>query len=123
MAQDSPDAGSWTLSGGAVEFGETAQRLARCASFPSARPAASWCDARVQRPASVERSLGAGRRAGTIVLHGGSALVRAVRRLVDRAVDEILLGEQRVTSAVEATRLLAGEEKSEALAGDVQRVI
>ena len=49
--------------------------------------------------------------------------MRAVRRLVDRAVDEILLGEQRVTSAAEATRLLAGEEKSEALAGDVQRVV
>jgi hypothetical protein len=77
----------------------------------------------VQRPASVERSLDAGRRAGTIALYGGSALVRAVRRLVDRAVDEILLGEQRVTSAAEATRLLAGEEKSEALAGEVQRVI
>ena len=57
------------------------------------------------------------------MLHGGSALVRAVRGLVDRAVDEILLGEERVTSAAEATRLLAGEEKSEALAGDVQRVI
>ena len=49
--------------------------------------------------------------------------MRAVRRLVDRAVDEILLREQRVTSAAEATRLLAGEEKSEALAGDVQRVV
>ena len=49
--------------------------------------------------------------------------MRAVRRLVDRAVDEILLGEQRVTSAAEARRLLAGEEKSEALAGDVQRVV
>ena len=49
--------------------------------------------------------------------------MRAVRRLVDRAVEEILLGEQRVTSAAEAGRLLAGEEKSEALAGDVQRVI
>ena len=57
------------------------------------------------------------------MLHGGSALVRAVRGLVDRAVDEILLGEHRVTSAAEATRLLAAEEKSEALAGDVQRVV
>jgi hypothetical protein len=85
--------------------------------------AASWCDARVQRPAAVERSLDAGRRVGTLALHGSSALVRAVRRLVDRAVDEILLGEQRVTSAAEARRLLAGEEKSEALAGDVQRVV
>jgi hypothetical protein len=77
----------------------------------------------VQRPAAVDRSLDAGRRAGTIALHGGSALVHAVRRLVDRAVDEILLGEQRVSSAAEATRLLAGEEKGEALAGEIQRVI
>jgi hypothetical protein len=77
----------------------------------------------VQLPPSVERSLDAGRRAGTIALRGGSALVRAVRRLVDRAVDEMLLGEQRVTSAAEATRLLAGEEKSDALAGDIQRVV
>ena len=77
----------------------------------------------MQGAASVGRSLDAGRRAGTIALHGGSALVRAVRRLVDRAVDEILLGEQRVTSAAEAGRLLSGEERSEALAGEVQRVI
>ena len=49
--------------------------------------------------------------------------MRAVRGLVDRAVDEILLGEQRVTSAAEASRLLAGDEKSDALAGDIQRVI
>src|SRR5947208_16117198 len=88
--------------------------------LPSARPAASWCDARVQGAASVGRSLDAGRRAGTIALHGGSALVRAVRRLVDRAVDEILLGEQRVTSAAEAGRLLAGEERSAGPAGAVQ---
>src|SRR5262249_5764622 len=86
-----------------------------------ARRAASWCDALVHWPPSVERSLDAGKRAGTIALHGGSALVRAVRRLVDRAVDEILLSEQRVTSAAEATRLLASDEKSEAPAGDVQR--
>ena len=85
--------------------------------------AASWCDARVHRLEAVGRSLDAGRRAGTIALHGAGALVRAVRGLVDRAVDEILLGEQRVTSAAEATRLLAGEEHSDALAGDVQRVV
>lgn len=58
-----------------------------------------------------------------MALHGGSALVHAVGRLVDRAVDEVLLGEQRVTSAAEAKLLLAGGEKSEALAGEIQRVI
>ena len=57
------------------------------------------------------------------MLHRGSALVRAVHRLVDRAVAGILLSDQRGASAAEATRLLAAEEKSEALAGDVQRVL
>jgi len=77
----------------------------------------------MQRPAAVDRSLDAGRRAATIASRGGSALVHAVGRLVDRAVDEILLGEQRVTSAAEATDLLAGEQKSDAVAGEIQRVI
>jgi hypothetical protein len=77
----------------------------------------------VQRADAVERSLDAGRRAATIALHGSSALVRSVGGLVDRAVDETLLGDERVTSAAEARRLLADEEKSEALAGDIQRVI
>ena len=90
---------------------------------PFGAAAASWCDARVQRPAAVERSLTREGARGRSRCTGAARLVRAVRRLVDRAVDEILLGEQRVTSAAEARRLLAGEEKSEALAGDVQRVV
>ncbi|HET7555526.1 MAG TPA: hypothetical protein VFJ75_07720, partial [Gaiellaceae bacterium] len=53
----------------------------------------------------------------------GAALVRAVVRLVDRAVDEVLLADTRVTSAAEGRRLLARDEQTESLAEDVQRVI
>jgi hypothetical protein len=52
-----------------------------------------------------------------------SRLVHATGGLVDRAVDEVLLGDVRVTSAAEARRLLAGAEETEALADEIQRVI
>jgi hypothetical protein len=42
---------------------------------------------------------------------------------VSRTIDEILLSEKRVVSAAEGRRLLAGAEQTEALAGDIQRVI
>ena len=51
------------------------------------------------------------------------ALIRAVGDLVDAAVDRVLLTEERVTSAEEAQRLLAGEADSEALADKIQRVV
>ncbi len=51
------------------------------------------------------------------------ALVAAVGRLVDRAIDRMLLSGQRVASAAEAKQLLAGRREDEALAGDIQRVI
>ena len=51
------------------------------------------------------------------------ALVRAVGDLVDAAVDRMLLTDERVTSAEEAQRLLAGEEDTEALADKIQRVV
>src|SRR5205823_9882431 len=50
-------------------------------------------------------------------------VVPAVGRRVDRGGDGGLLGEQGVRPAAEAGRLLSGEERSEALAGEVQRVI
>jgi len=71
----------------------------------------------------LARSVGAGRRAGTDASRAGAALVHAVGRLVNRAVDEILLGDRRVTSAAEARRLLAADEASESLAEDIQRVV
>ena len=51
------------------------------------------------------------------------ALVEAVGRLVDKVVDGVLLTDQRVTSAADAKRLLAGDNDAEALAGDIQRVV
>jgi hypothetical protein len=71
----------------------------------------------------LARSVGAGKKAGTDAGRAGAALVQAVGRLVNRAVDEILLGDRQVTSAAEARRLLAGDEQSESLADDIQRVV
>lgn len=51
------------------------------------------------------------------------ALVDAVGRLVDAAVDRVLLGDDRVTSAAEGKLRLAGQEGSEELADKVQRVV
>jgi hypothetical protein len=71
----------------------------------------------------LARSLGAGKKAGASASRGGDALIRAVARLVNQAVDEMLLSETRVTSAAEGRRLLAGDELAESRAEDVQRVI
>jgi hypothetical protein len=49
--------------------------------------------------------------------------MRAVDTLVTRAIDRVLLTDERVTSAAEGKKLLAGQADSEALAGDIQRVI
>jgi hypothetical protein len=67
--------------------------------------------------------LDAGKQAGENAGRAGDALVRAVGRLVDRAVDQMLLGDKRVTSAAEGRRILAGDEHTEALADDIQRVV
>lgn len=72
---------------------------------------------------ALARSVGAGKKAGAEATRAGAALVRAVVRLVDRAVDEVLLADTRVTSAAEGRRLLARDEQTESLAEDVQRVI
>lgn len=52
-----------------------------------------------------------------------AALVDAVGRLVDAAVHRVLLSEDRVTSAAEGKRRLAGQEGNEELADKVQRVV
>jgi hypothetical protein len=49
--------------------------------------------------------------------------VEAVGRLTDAAIDRVLLSEERVTSAAEAKRRLAGGGESEELADKVQRVV
>jgi hypothetical protein len=63
------------------------------------------------------------RTAGDATLKSGSALVDAVERLVQAAVARVLLSEDRVTSAAEGKRRLAGQEATEELADKVQRVI
>ncbi len=51
------------------------------------------------------------------------ALVEAVGSLADAAIDRVLLTGERVTTAAEGRRLLAGEAETEALADNIQRVV
>jgi hypothetical protein len=71
----------------------------------------------------LARSVSAGKKAGANASRRGDSLVRAVVRLVNRAVDEMLLGDKRVISAAEGTRLLAKDEETESRADDIQRII
>jgi hypothetical protein len=71
----------------------------------------------------LARSVSAGKKAGANAGKAGDSLVRAVARLVNRAVDEMLLGNKRVISAAEGRRLLAGDEQTESRAEDIQRII
>jgi hypothetical protein len=64
-----------------------------------------------------------GKKTGAGAERAGTELVRATARLVRRAIDEVLLGDVRVTSAAEGRRVLAGEEETEALADEIQRVL
>jgi hypothetical protein len=65
----------------------------------------------------------AGKRAGTDTRRASRALVHAVSDLVGKAVDQVLLGNERVGSASEARQLLKRDEQAEALAGEIQRVV
>jgi hypothetical protein len=75
------------------------------------------------RATVVDGSVRAGKRATTDARRVSGALVHAVSDLVNKAVDQVLLGDERVTSAAEARRLLNRDEQTEALAGDIQRVV
>jgi hypothetical protein len=82
----------------------------------------------MDRPTLSARSLGrgaanAGKTAGAGAFRAGSELVAAVATLVDRAVDRTILSGERVTSAAEAKRRLAGDEDAEAHASEIQRVV
>src|SRR3954447_8275557 len=70
-----------------------------------------------------DRAASAGKSAGGNAWRASGALVEAVGRLADKAVDRVLLTEERVTSAAEGKRVLTGASDSEALAGDIQRVV
>ena len=61
------------------------------------------------------RATSAGRAAGTTTQKFGGELVEAVGELADAAVDRVLLTEERVTSAAEGRRRLAGASDTEAL--------
>ncbi|WP_411278099.1 hypothetical protein, partial [Gaiella sp.] len=52
-----------------------------------------------------------------------AALVEAVDGLADAAIDRVLLTGERVTSAADGRRLVAGEADTEALADNIQRVV
>jgi hypothetical protein len=69
------------------------------------------------------RAASAGRGAGVATRRSGAALVDAVGKLADAAIDRVLLTEERVTSAAEGKRRLAGRADTEALADKVQRVV
>jgi hypothetical protein len=65
----------------------------------------------------------AGKRAGTDARRATVALIRAVSDLVDKAVDQVVLGDERVGSAAEASQLLKRDERVEALTGEIHRVV
>jgi hypothetical protein len=64
-----------------------------------------------------------GRGAGANAKKSSDALVAAVGALADQAIDRVLLGDERVTSAAEGKRLLAGKADTEALTDNIQRVV
>jgi hypothetical protein len=76
-----------------------------------------------RRARLVARATSAGNEAAFTTRKAVAALVEAVGALVDSAIDRVLLRGERVTSAAEAKRLLAGEADTEALADKVQRVV
>ena len=64
-----------------------------------------------------------GRGAGANARNSTEALVAAVGTLADQAIDRVLLGDERVPSAAEGKRLLAGRADTEALTENIQRVV
>ena len=70
-----------------------------------------------------DRASAAARGARTSARTTNDALVRAVGRLAEQAINHALLSDERITSAAEGKRTLAGNEDTEALAGNIQRVV
>ena len=69
------------------------------------------------------RAATAGRDAGAATQRAGAALVESVGSLAGAAVERVVLRDERVTSAAEGKRLLAGERDTEELADKIQRVV
>jgi hypothetical protein len=72
---------------------------------------------------ALSRSAGASKKAGASGARVSAELAHATGRLVNRAVDQMLLGDTRVASAAEGRQLLKGTEQNEALTEDIQRVV
>lgn len=70
-----------------------------------------------------DRATSVGKGAGISTRKASGALVEAVGGLADQAIDRMLLTHERVTSAAEGRRLLAGEANTEAFADNIQRVV
>ena len=70
-----------------------------------------------------ERAKSAGKGGGAGARKASDALVEAVGALADHAIDRVLLSDERVISAAEGKRLLAGEAETEARADKIQRVV
>ena len=70
-----------------------------------------------------EQAASAGKGAGTSARKAGRALVEAVGGLASKAIDRALLTDERVTTAAEGRRRLAGQAETEAFAEDIQRVV
>ena len=65
----------------------------------------------------------AGNAGGAGARRASDALVEAVGALADHAIDRVLLTGERVTSAAEGKRLLAGNAEIEARADKIQHVV
>jgi len=77
-----------------------------------------------EQPRSLrEHAKSAARGGGAGARKANDALVEAVGALADRAIDRVLLTDERVTSAAEGKRLLAGEADLEERADKAQRVV
>ena len=72
---------------------------------------------------SAKRAASMARGAGVGAWNAGDALVEAVGALIDHAIENVLLGEERVTTAAEGKRLLAGNSELEARADKLQRLV
>jgi hypothetical protein len=83
----------------------------------------SMVDQEPGTPARPTRADSAQSRATATARKALGALVESVGALTDSAIDRMLLTDERVTSASEAKRLLAGEADTEALADKIQRVV
>src|SRR6478735_12319884 len=70
-----------------------------------------------------DRATSAGKGGAAGARKASDSLAEAVGALVDDAIDRVLLTGERVTSAAEGKRLLAGEAEIEARADKIQRVV